>query len=162
MTKAERKQKAQDLRIKLSGQQNIFKKQNSSRKTSTHASYVVAYNIAKSNKALSDGEFVKDSMLKVCDILCLDRTKDFETVSLSQKTITSTIETTDKILLSQLESRIGQLKFCSITMDESTDINDTAQLLLFIRGVDEDFAITEELACMRSLKGTTAGSAYFS
>ncbi|GBL80699.1 General transcription factor II-I repeat domain-containing protein 2A [Araneus ventricosus] len=39
-------------------------------------------------------------------------------------------------------------------MDESsTDINDTAQLVLFIRGIDENFDITEELACMRSLKG---------
>ena len=46
-------------------------------------------------------------------------------------------------------------------MDESTDINDTAQLLLFIRGVDENFSITEELACMRSLKGTTTGPDIF-
>ncbi|GBM50542.1 General transcription factor II-I repeat domain-containing protein 2A [Araneus ventricosus] len=35
-------------------------------------------------------------------------------------------------------------------MDVSTDINDTSQLILFIRGVDENFDITEELACMRS------------
>ncbi|GBO04473.1 General transcription factor II-I repeat domain-containing protein 2A [Araneus ventricosus] len=42
-------------------------------------------------------------------------------------------------------------------MDESTDINDTAQLVLFIRGVDENFEITEELACMHSLKGTRKG-----
>ncbi|XP_067127527.1 general transcription factor II-I repeat domain-containing protein 2-like [Centruroides vittatus] len=46
-------------------------------------------------------------------------------------------------------------------MDESSDINDTAQLLLFITGVDENFCITEELACMRSLKGTTTGSDIF-
>ena len=48
-------------------------------------------------------------------------------------------------------------------MAESTDINDTAQLLLvlFIRGVDENFSITEELACMRSLKGTTTWSDIF-
>ncbi|GBM65840.1 Protein Hook [Araneus ventricosus] len=46
-------------------------------------------------------------------------------------------------------------------MDESTDINDTAQLVLFIRGVDENFEITEELACMRSLKGTTKGCDIF-
>ncbi|GBN65243.1 Maltase A3 [Araneus ventricosus] len=45
--------------------------------------------------------------------------------------------------------------------DESTDINDTAQLVLFIRGVDENFEITEELACMRSLKGTTKGCDIF-
>ncbi|PNF18344.1 hypothetical protein B7P43_G13898 [Cryptotermes secundus] len=157
MTEDERKQKAEDLRKKLSGQQSIFKKVNSSQKAATHAGYVVAYSIAKSNKALSDGEFVKHCMLKVCDILCPDKTKDFETVSLSRKTVTSRIEVIDKNILSQLESRIGQFKFCSITMDESTDINDTAQLLLFIRGVDENFSITEELACMRSLKGTTTG-----
>ncbi|GFY78203.1 general transcription factor II-I repeat domain-containing protein 2 [Trichonephila inaurata madagascariensis] len=41
-------------------------------------------------------------------------------------------------------------------MDENTDINDTARLVLFIRGVDENFEITEKLACKRSLKGTTA------
>jgi len=68
MTEEERKQKA-DQRKKLSGQQSIFKKRNSSEQAATHASYVVAYNIAKSNKALSDGEFVKRCMLKVCDIL---------------------------------------------------------------------------------------------
>ena len=27
-------------------------------KAATHAGYIVAYNIAKSNKALSDGEFI--------------------------------------------------------------------------------------------------------
>ncbi|GBN59585.1 hypothetical protein AVEN_155333-1 [Araneus ventricosus] len=45
----------------------------------------------------------------------------------------------------------------TIAMVESTAINDTAQLVLFIRGVDENFKITEEQACMRSLKGTTKG-----
>jgi len=68
MTEEERKQKA-DLRKKLSGQQSIFKKRNSSQQAATHASYVVAYNIAKSNKALPVGEFIKHCMLKFCDIL---------------------------------------------------------------------------------------------
>lgn len=161
MTEEERKQKAGGLRKKLSGQQNIFKKQNSSQKQATHASYVVAYNIAKSNKAFSDGEFVKTCMLQVCDILCPEKTKDFETVSLSRKTITSRIEVIDKQFVSQLESKISQFKFCSVALDESTDITDTAQLLIFIRGVDDNFCVTEELACMRSLKGTTKGSDIF-
>jgi hypothetical protein len=54
---------------KLSGQQSIFKKRNSSQQAATHASYVVAYNIAKSNKTLPVGEFIKHCMLKFCDIL---------------------------------------------------------------------------------------------
>ena len=118
MNEEERKQKA-DLRKKLSGQQSIFKKRNSSQQAGTHASNVVAYNIARSNKALSDGEFVKHCMLKVCDILCSHKRKVFQTISLSRKTVTSRIEAIDRNILSQLQSKIGQFKLCSITTDES-------------------------------------------
>ncbi|KAF8791159.1 General transcription factor II-I repeat like protein [Argiope bruennichi] len=151
MFKYERKQNAESLCKKLSGRQNFFNKGNSNiQEAATHASYIVANNIAKNNKALSDGEVVKQCMLQVCDVLCLDKKNNSETVNLSRKTVTSRIEVIDKNLTSQLESKIGQFKFCSIAIDESTDINDTAQLVLFIRGVDENFEITEELACMRS------------
>jgi hypothetical protein len=85
--------------------QNI-KKNNSSQKAATHASYIVAYNTAKYNKALSDGEFVKDCMLSICDIICPDKTKDFATVSLSRKTITNRIDAIDTNLSSQLQTRI--------------------------------------------------------
>ncbi|GBN99116.1 General transcription factor II-I repeat domain-containing protein 2A [Araneus ventricosus] len=148
--------------VKNSGRQNFFKKANTIQEAATHASYIVAYNIATNNKALSDGEFVKQCMLQICDVLCPDKKNNFQTVSLSRKTVTSRIEAFDKNLTPQLESKIGQFKFCSIAMDESsTDINDTAQLVLFIRCVDENFDITEELACMHSLKGTTKGCDIF-
>ncbi|GFS60471.1 general transcription factor II-I repeat domain-containing protein 2 [Nephila pilipes] len=42
-------------------------------------------------------------------------------------------------------------------MDESMDRSDTAQLLIFIRGVDDEFNITEELACLQSIKGKMTG-----
>ncbi|GBL59021.1 General transcription factor II-I repeat domain-containing protein 2A [Araneus ventricosus] len=161
MPEYERKQNVESLCKKLSGRQNFFKKVNTIQEAATRASYIVAYNIVKNNKALSDGEFVKQCMLQVCDVLCPDKKNTFQTVSLSRKTVTSRIEAIYKNLTSQLESKIGQFKFCSIAMDESTDINDTAQLVLFIRGVDENFEITEELVCMRSLKGTTKGCDIF-
>ena len=113
MPEYERKQKAEDLCKKLSSQQNCFKKINSSQKAATHAGYIVAYNIAKSNKALSDGEFVKHCMLQVCDVLCPDKKKDFETISLSRKTVTSRVEAINKNLISQLVTKISQFKFCS-------------------------------------------------
>ena len=77
-------------------------------------------------------------MLQVCDILCPDKTKDFEKVSLYQKTITSTIEVINKQFVLQLESKISEFKFCFLEFDASTDINDTAQLLIFIRGIDNN------------------------
>ena len=48
--------------------------------------------------------------------------------------------------------------FRSLALDESTDIRSTAQLAIFIRGVDDYFEITEELAAIVPIKGTTRGS----
>ncbi|GBO47000.1 hypothetical protein AVEN_119582-1 [Araneus ventricosus] len=59
MSEYERKQNVESLCKELSGRQNFFKKVNTIQEAATHASYIVAYNIAKNNKALSDGEFVK-------------------------------------------------------------------------------------------------------
>jgi hypothetical protein len=42
-------------------------------------------------------------------------------------------------------------------LDDSTDASDTAQLAIFIPGVDADFNITEELLALQPLKGTTIG-----
>ncbi|CAF4934644.1 unnamed protein product [Pieris macdunnoughi] len=161
MTEEERKQQSGALRKQISGQQNIVKKQNRSQKLASRASYVVAYNIAKSNKTFSDCEFVKTCLLQVSDILCPEQTRDFEAVSLSRKTNTSRIEAINKQFVTQLGSKISTFKFCSFALDESTNITDTAQLLIFIRGIDDNFGVTEELASMRSLKGTTKGSDIF-
>ena len=40
-------------------------------------------------------------------------------------------------------------------------MQDTAQLLIFIRGVSADFEMCEELAALQSLKGTTIGEDIF-
>jgi hypothetical protein len=46
----------------------------------------------------------------------------------------------------------------STAVDESTDVVDTAQLAIFIRGVDINFNITEELAAVSSTKGLITGA----
>ena len=46
-------------------------------------------------------------------------------------------------------------------MDESNDVKDTTQLLIFIRGINDNFEITEELLAMESLKGQTRGEDLF-
>ncbi|GBP79312.1 General transcription factor II-I repeat domain-containing protein 2A [Eumeta japonica] len=42
-----------------------------------------------------------------------------------------------------------------IALDESTDLSDTAQLAIFIRAVDKEFTVTEELLVLQPLKGIT-------
>ena len=42
-------------------------------------------------------------------------------------------------------------------MDESTDKSDIAQLVIFIRGIDENFNIIQESLDLCHIKGTTTG-----
>ena len=46
-------------------------------------------------------------------------------------------------------------------LDESTDLSSTSQLLVFIRGVNLDYQIMEELASVCSIHGTTTGKDIF-
>jgi len=63
--------------------------------------------------------------------------------------------------MQQLKEKINLFNFFSLAMDESTDVCDTAQLLIFIRGIDDSFNVYEELADLCSLKGTTTGDDLF-
>jgi hypothetical protein len=66
-----------------------------------------------------------------------------------------------KNLQDQLLNISKSFQWFSLALDESTDIQDTAQLPIFIRGIDQQFIITEELLSMESLKDTTTGQDLF-
>ncbi|XP_078139742.1 general transcription factor II-I repeat domain-containing protein 2B-like [Centroberyx gerrardi] len=85
----------------------------------------------------------------------------FEQVPLSRRTVTRRIEDIAHNLELQLQRDVASFDFFSLALDESCDVRDTAQLLVFVRGITPDFKITEELAAMRSMKGTTTGSDLF-
>ena len=55
-----RTEKIEKLQKEFLAQQSRLKKSNQELKASTHASYVVAFEIPKRGKPLLDGEFVKD------------------------------------------------------------------------------------------------------
>ena len=78
-----RTQKIEKLQKEFVAQQLMFKKSNQESQASTHANYVVAYEIAKREKPFLEGEFVKDCMLKVVQIVCPNKQVAFQTVSLS-------------------------------------------------------------------------------
>ena len=49
----------------------------------------------------------------------------------------------------------------SLAVDESSDTSETAQLSIFIRGVDSSLCVTEELLGLKSMHGTTTGKEIF-
>lgn len=60
-----------------------------------------------------------------------------------------------------MSGKASVFDFYTIACDESTEAVDTAQLLIFLQGVDYNFCITKELLDLKSLKGTTTGKDIF-
>lgn len=58
----------------------------------------------------------------------------------------------------QIVAKAGRFSAFSIACDESTDIYDSAQLLVFLQGVSEDFEVCQEFAGLETLSGTTKGT----
>ena len=55
---------------------------------------------------------------------------------------------TGEDLTSQLKGLVPSFQLFSLALDESTDIDDTAQLLIFVQGISENIDITKELLSM--------------
>jgi hypothetical protein len=138
-----RQNKIKHFLTSLGSQQNIFKSQNTRNEASVRASYVVAEMLAKNNRPFTDIEFFKKCMLAVTNEVCPEKIKLFEEISLSTRTCVRRTEELGNNLFSQLKDIIPSLDCFSIAIDESTDISDTAQLLIFIRGIDKEFNIYE-------------------
>ena len=97
-------------------------------------------------------------MLKVAEIVCPDKQRAFQNVSLSRMTNTRRVEEISRDINDQLNSDIEKYVSVSLALDESKDIGSTAQVIIFIRGVTEHFQISEELFAMLSVKDRTRGS----
>ena len=86
--------------------------------------------------------------------MCPEKMQEFKTVAMSRNTVLLRI----KDLRSTLKHQVWEKTYASdlslIACDESTDATDTAQLFIYLRGVD-NVCIAEDLLDLRSLKGKT-------
>ena len=84
--------------------------------------------------------------------------RKFETVSLSDQTIARRISDLGKHISSKLKSIVENCMYFSLALDDSTDISDTSELLVFIHTVDKNFTVREELVKVCSLNEDTTSS----
>ncbi|XP_069498922.1 general transcription factor II-I repeat domain-containing protein 2-like [Ambystoma mexicanum] len=152
-----RKDKILKLKNTLTAQQNTFVKQKQLNISSLRASFQVAKLIARTGRPFVEGEFVKECLLSVAKEMCPEKADLFSTVSLSGPTLTRRIEEMGDNLYQHLQNLTNKRSYFSLALDESNDVRDSAQLLIFIRGTNDNFEVTEELAALQSIKGTTTG-----
>ena len=125
------------------------------------ASYAVSELLAKKLKPFSDGELIKECIDIVVQHICPEKKTLFSKVALSRRTVTRCVEELSQDIESTFKKKISDFDFYTIALDESTDISDTAQLAIFLRGIDSTFSVTEELAALVELQGTTTGKDIF-
>ncbi|XP_063781329.1 general transcription factor II-I repeat domain-containing protein 2A-like [Pseudophryne corroboree] len=132
-----------------------------SNENATKASYEVATLIAKHCKPFTEGEFIKDCVMKMVEKICPEKKQEFANICLARNTVVRRIEDVSSDIKRQLEAKGVEFNFFSLACDESTNAADTAQLLICLRGVDNEINVSEELLDLQSLKDQTRGTDLF-
>ena len=148
------------LKASLASQHNIFHRAKDISENATFASYEVAHLIAKHGKPFSDGEFVKECLIKVVRSLIPEKMDDIKNMSLSRQTITRRIAELSADIKDQVTEKSKSFNFYSIACAESTDASDTAQLLIFLE-VLMTISASQRSCLIFSLTGTITGNDIF-
>ena len=140
-----KKREVSRLCASLERQLMMFVRKSTECAANTRASYQVSLMIARHLKPFSDGEFVKSCLLATVNAICPEKKKDLiSKVSLSHQTVARHIEEMGADVRASLRTKCLSLRYFSLALDESTDIKDTSQLSIFIRGVHDDMTTFEE------------------
>ncbi|XP_070409546.1 general transcription factor II-I repeat domain-containing protein 2A-like [Nothobranchius furzeri] len=108
------------------------------RENITRASFEVSALIAKKLKPHAEGEFVKECLVAAAELLVPDK---------------------ERSLITKRSAR--NFEYFSLACDETTDITNTAQLAIFVRGITVDFETEEELLSLQAMHSTTKGEDLF-
>jgi len=124
------------------------------------ASFIVSQEIVKKGKLYTDNEYIKNCIINASKKLLWDFKnkanvlKRINELSLSAKTIKDrTIKVCSKITTQHIKN-LKLVSALSIAVDESCDINDAMQVLLFVRLISHS-GPKEELLGLLPLKGQT-------
>ena len=137
----EKSLKAESLRTNLCSDQNFFKLPSNESATATRVSFKISREIAAVGKSFTKGQFINKCMLSAVSLICPSEIKKFQNVSLSHTSRQQRIKDIANYITEQLCQKAIEFSYYSLAIDESTDSTDTAQILVFVRGIDDNFNI---------------------
>ncbi|KAG7489523.1 general transcription factor II-I repeat domain-containing protein 2-like [Solea senegalensis] len=158
-----RTEKARELKAALCKQQSFFTRPDKNSQKATEASFRATQFLMKKKKAFTDGEVVKEAMMIIAKTVLEDEKygtdvlSSLSDVQLGATTMVRRVSAMSGNLTDQLDRDLARCRWFSIQCDESVDSSSTAQLMVFIRMVFDDFSTKEELLTLLPLKTTTRG-----
>lgn len=120
------------------------------------ASYELSLLIAKAKKSHTVGEtLVKPCLLKASDIVLGPESRQkLSQIPLSDNTVKRRIDDMAEDIKNQVIDAVKQSPFFAIQLDESTDVAQCSQLLVFVRYI-QDYTIRDEILFSTELTTTT-------
>ena len=126
------------------------------------ASYRVTYHLGVAKKPYPEEELVKRCLIDVVKCIHPGKETDYSSIALSRYTIQCRQNDIAKQLTLSLQTQVNEeASLFSLAVDELTDIQDSAQLLVFTRSLSPRFDLCEDLLSMEILSSRTRGDHIF-
>ncbi|KAK7929863.1 hypothetical protein WMY93_006258 [Mugilogobius chulae] len=150
-------------RREYEGQKQLMKASSSVSVSALKASFLVAGRIAKAKKPFTIGEeLILPAAKDICRELFGDAAaQKIAQIPLSATTVTRRIDEISEDIEAQLIERITASPWYAIQVDESTDVDNRAVLLVFVRYVFQE-DVHEDMLCALLLPTNTTASEIFS
>ena len=153
-----RKEALKKMKLHNQQQRQVFQSVSRQGTNITEATYRIAYILGKKGKPYSDAELIKYCIIEAVSCLDSDRVYKYKKLPLSRRIITDRQHELALSVSEQLYALCQNEDVCySIALDEATDINDSAQVLFFIRLITLDFQCFEELLGLGTLSERIRG-----
>ena len=118
----------------------------------------MAYYLGVARKPYSDDELVKRCLIDVAKCIHSGKEADYSSIALSRVTVQRRQDDIAQQLKLHLQAKINKKEsLFSLAVDESTDINHSAQLQIFIRCLSSSFQLCEHFLSVETLATRTRG-----
>ena len=122
----------------------------------------MAYHLGVARKPYSDGELVKRCLIDVVKCIHSGKEADYSSIAFSRVTMQRRQDDIAQQLKLSLQAKINKKEsLFSFAVDESTDINDSTQLLIFVCCLSSSFELCEDFLSMETLATRTRGEDIF-
>ena len=117
--------------------------------------------MAQKSKPMIDGELIKECIVIAFNEYCLGKVNLFNEMSPSHEIFGRRIDDLADSIVGTLQNQLYECVHYSLALKKSIDYGDSAQLAIFIRVIDINFNITEEMLDLCHMMGTTSGMDIF-
>ncbi|UYV73788.1 hypothetical protein LAZ67_11000925 [Cordylochernes scorpioides] len=113
-----RQEKLKEFKLGMKKQQFMFTKVSQESEAAVHASYVLSEMIAKHSKPFTEGDFIKECLIKAAEIVCPGSVKTFQTISFSRNTVVERVTDMARNLNDRIKEKSSCFEAFSIACDE--------------------------------------------